>query len=63
MGVGSARYDIEPGAGNFLGHHAAIINHRLGITPEFGPQGLAKRHRLGGDHMHQRPALKAGKDS
>ena len=38
----------------------ALSIDALGIDLEVRPQRLAERHRLGGDDVHQRPALQAG---
>ena len=42
------------------GERLGVLDHRAGIDLELGPQRLAERDRLGGDHVDQRAALHAG---
>jgi hypothetical protein len=45
-----------------LDHGARVVEHLRLIRREFRLQSLEKRYGLRGDHVHQRPALRAGKD-
>jgi hypothetical protein len=45
-----------------VGQRLGIGHDLRGVVAELGTQRLAEGHGLGGDHMHQRPALNAGKD-
>jgi hypothetical protein len=62
MAVGAARDQVEPAFGQRRPHRLGVGDHLLLIGAEFGPQRLAEGDRLGRDHMHQGPALDAGKD-
>ena len=45
-----------------LCHGPGVVQHTLLIDFEIRPHGFLERHRLGGDDVHQWPALHAGKD-
>ncbi len=62
MRIGAARDDREPAFDQRLGERLGVRDDRLRIVLELRLQRLAEGHRLGGDDMHQRPALQAGED-
>ena len=45
-----------------FGQGFRVFDHGLRVKLEGRVKRLAERHRLGGDDMHQRPALHAGED-
>jgi hypothetical protein len=47
--------------GQHLGHHLGIVDDLLLIVAKVLAQRLLEGHRLGGDDVHQRAALQAGK--
>ena len=57
MVIGTARHHVIAALNEHMGHRPSVINHLLLIAHKRLVHGLLKRHRLGGDHMHQRPAL------
>ena len=59
MGVGAAGDDVEALLDKGGGQGLGIADHGLGIDLEARLQGLAEGGGLGGDGMHQRPALEA----
>ena len=59
MRVGAAGDQVGAALLQPPGEHPGIGDDRLCIGLEAGLERLAKRHRLGGDDMHQRPALQA----
>ena len=62
MVVGAARHDVEAASADGVGQRAGVLHDLVRIDLEVRTQGLAEGHRLGGDHMHQRPALQARED-
>ena len=62
MRLGPARNNPQSTSDQGFGERIGIDQHLLLIRFEIGRQGLLKRHRLGRDHMHQRPALQAWKN-
>ena len=62
VAVGAARDDAQAALGEHRGHGARVVQHLLLVGLELGLERLAERHRLGGDDVHQRPALQARED-
>ena len=60
--VGAAGDDLIVAAGEPRGHGAGICQHLPLVGRELGLQRLEQRHRLRGDDMHERPALRARED-
>ena len=59
MRVGAARDDSAPRSLSVAASALAFSTTAGDIALELGPQRLAERDRLGGDDVHQRPALQA----
>src|SRR5690606_9725148 len=57
--VGPARDDPQARLLEARGERLGVLDHRLRVDLEFGPQRLAERDRLGGDHVDQGAALHA----
>ena len=53
--------DVEAGALQRIRQRPCVLHDVPGIDLEIGPKSLAEGDCLGGNHMHQRPALQAGK--
>ena len=62
MVVGAAGDDVEAGAPSVSASALGVLDDVLRVDLEVGAQRLAEGDRLGGDHMHQRPALQARED-
>ena len=62
MRVGSARNQINPAFLQCLAQNFGIFHHLRGISLKRRTQGLTETNRLGRNHMHQRPALRPGKN-
>ncbi len=52
----------SPACAKVVGEGPGVFDDGGGIAGKGRLQRLAERHRLGGDHMHQRAALQAGED-
>src|SRR6266853_2025011 len=63
VAVRAARNDAHPARLQGLGQGSCVGNHLLLVGAELGREGFPERDRLGGDDMHQGPALQAGEDS
>ena len=50
----------KPAPVSVLAQRLGIVDHGARVGLELGPQRFAQRDRLGGDDVHQRPALHAG---
>ena len=57
--VGAARHQVEAGRAQHLAQRLGVLDHGARVGLELGLQRLAEGHRLGGDDVHQRPALHA----
>jgi len=62
MALGAAADDAQAALGQRLRQHAGVGHHLHLVGLELGRQRLLEGHRLGRDHVHQRPALDAGED-
>ena len=62
MIVRAARDEAEPALDKRIGQRSSILDHVFGIRPEFGLHRLTQAHGLGRDDVHERAALRAGKD-
>ena len=60
--VGATGNEVESPGLDRCGEGIGIVDHLLCIGLEFRSQRFAEGHGLGGDDMHQRPALQAGED-
>ena len=60
--VRAAGYQVRPTLHDGLGQHGGVFHDLLLISLELGLEGLAQRHRLGGNDVLQRTALGAGED-
>src|SRR5580704_2903735 len=60
VAVGAARDDFQAAFAERRGQRARIVDDVLSIDLEVGPERLAEGDGLGGDDVHQRPALQAG---
>ena len=60
--VGAAGDDAQAAILEHGGQHARVLEHLLLVDLEFARQRFLERHRLGGDDVHQRPALDARED-
>jgi len=58
--VGTAGDDLVAARDEHGGHRAGVGDHLLLVFGKGGLERLLEGHRLGGDHVHQRPALGAG---
>ena len=52
----------KPASIRLCGQRARVGHHLLLVLHELRLHGFQEAHRLGGDHVHQRPALHAGED-
>ena len=59
---GAAGDDARPRAFSTSPSACAFCDDLVAVGLELGLQRLAERHRLAGDHVHQRAALQAGED-
>lgn len=57
--VGAAGDEDEPPLHQPTGHGVGVVEHRLRVDAEGGHIGLAERHRLASDDVHERTALTA----
>ena len=62
MIVGAVRSQPETMAHQARCERLSIFDDLLLINFKFRAQGFLERHRFGGNHVHQRPALHAGKN-
>ncbi len=60
--VGAAGDDVEAVGAQRFRKRLSVFDDVLRVDLEVRPQRFRERHRLGGDHMHQRPALQARED-
>ena len=60
MVVGAAGDKLVAAGEDLLGQRLGVGDHGVRVVAELRRQRLVERHRLGGDHMHQRAALQAG---
>jgi hypothetical protein len=57
--VGAAGDHVETALHEHLGHGPGVVDDLLLVSLEARLQRFLEAHRLGRDHMHQRPALPA----
>ena len=62
VAFGAAADDAQAALLQRLGHRLGVLDHLLLVRLEPGAERFLERHRLGGDHVHQRAALQAGED-
>ena len=62
MIVRPAGNDAVAALDQHVDHRAGVGQHLLLVAGELGLERLLERDRLGGDHVHQRPALRAGEN-
>ncbi|ABA53161.1 hypothetical protein BURPS1710b_A2107 [Burkholderia pseudomallei 1710b] len=60
MVVGAARHEIDAARLQHVAERLRVREHAIDVGLEIVCQRLAERHRLAGDHVHQRAALQAG---